>query len=550
MNIKRIPGLLAAVTVFAAAAPGQLVITSSGPIRLSYGTLRITGTIYADSASVIRSGSFVVARIGATSRSYLATAVKSIYFSGSRGNDQFINYTNIPASIYGSWGADYLRGGSGNDRIYGGSDNDRIYGGSGADEIYGGTGEDVIYGQGGNDLIAGQQHDDWVDGGSGRDRIHGNDGQDYLRGGTGNDEMFGGADRDTMFGDAGADVLVSIGGGFDQLRGGTGDDNLWMDSTDAALDATSAETASGHVHRVVNFEAVRVPAFSYHFATPKELNGQNLLDPFPIPGHYGLKNNFRANPLFPGSGPTNWDADQGSIGDCHVIASLAALGEASPGHVRKMVADLGDGTFAVRFMKSGQEKYYRVDADLYVKTNGMPLYANLGTEDCLWVAIIEKAYAFFRKGDGAYKSIQGGKDTLYPHFDVNMTVRTVAELVTPQQVIDWDNAGSPAGSTKTKIGIATRLFLNQVHGFRQLGVPVITGAVSSISNTTPLVHGGKNNTWRRGSHVQMIKRVIFDSGNYPIGVELYNPHGEATQVTNLGRIYFCLTRAVAMPSKR
>jgi hypothetical protein len=48
----------------------------------------------------------------------------------------------------------------------------------------------------------------------------------------------------------------------------------------------------------------------------------------------------------------------------------------------------------------------RVDADL--PTFGSLCYAGVGAQQSIWVPIIEKAFAFFRKNDGNYSSIESG----------------------------------------------------------------------------------------------------------------------------------------------
>ena len=91
-----------------------------------------------------------------------------------------------------------------------------------------------------------------------------------------------------------------------------------------------------------------------------------------------------------------------------------------------------------------------------------------------------------------------------------------------------------------------------MHARRQVGIPVTIAAVSDVKNTTPFVYnpGEEDNTWRRGQHVQMIKRVIFNRSNVAIGMELYNPYRSSITITDLSRIYFCMKPAGAIPSKR
>lgn len=85
----------------------------------------------------------------------------------------------IPATLNGGAGHDYLRGGRG------------------ADQINGGDGRDQIMGLSGADVLNGDAGNDWIDGGLGAD---------ILNGGAGNDRLF-----------------AVDGGGTDTLDGGDND---------------------------------------------------------------------------------------------------------------------------------------------------------------------------------------------------------------------------------------------------------------------------------------------------------------------------------------
>lgn len=139
--------------------------------------------------------------------------------------DRYNSYSckGLPATIWGTEGADDLRGTSQSDVIVGLGGNDTIYGEGGNDIICGGDGNDNISGGSGNDELFG---------GDGQDRITGGPGSDVIKGGYGNDRLWGngesGWDRpysDTLEGEEGDDFLV----GYmydDILRGGPGNDEL------------------------------------------------------------------------------------------------------------------------------------------------------------------------------------------------------------------------------------------------------------------------------------------------------------------------------------
>lgn len=246
----------------------------------------------------------------------------------------------------------------------------------------------VIYGFGGNDLL--RVANSVMIGGS-------------IIGGDGDDQLFDNAmGAFTLDGGAGDDLLVSVGGGADTLIGGAGIDSFWLDSTDTLSDAESAETAGKTVHRIAQFYQPYTSSTTDSRYVSMDIAGQNLTDPT---AGYSYRN-FAGTPLFV-DGPQYNDIRQGYLGDCYYLASLAAMADTDPALVRQMIAPLGDGTFAVRFYRGGQEVYLRLDADLPAN-GGSLVYAGVGPDNELWVPLMEKAYAYFRYGQNSYSSIEGG----------------------------------------------------------------------------------------------------------------------------------------------
>ena len=57
----------------------------------------------------------------------------------------------------------------------------------------------------------------------------------------------------------------------------------------------------------------------------------------------------------------------------------------------------------------GDSVFVRVDAPArQTRRHRLPALRQLGAQGSMWVAIMEKAYAFFRTGEGTYQSIEGG----------------------------------------------------------------------------------------------------------------------------------------------
>ena len=122
------------------------------------------------------------------------------------------------------------------------------------------------------------------------------------------------------------------------------------------------------------------------------------------------------------------DVDQGALGDCYLLASLASISAMRPFfHIPDMFSTNGDGTWSVRFYDGADKHFVTVDTFLPTTTSGYAIYAgwggghrtNAGNE--LWVALAEKAYVQYNEmnligqdGTNTYAGIEGG----WPHNSV------------------------------------------------------------------------------------------------------------------------------------
>lgn len=305
-----------------------------------------------------------------------------------------------------------------------------------------------------------------------------------VYGGTGNDTVYdNGSDVASLYGEDGDDLVVSIGGGADQVYGGTGLDSFWADSGDTLADADSAETAARSVHKVTAFVQ---PTTDPTQAVSLEIAGQDIVDPTAT---YAYSSTFVGKPLF-ADGPQYNDIRQGALGDCYFLASLSAIAQTDPGLIQQSITALGDGTYAVRFYSAGVEKYYRVDAQLPTSYSN-PAYAKLtrnGGE--LWVALLEKAFAQFRKGTNSYPSIEAGS--------MSEGYKAIANA-----------AYSSLGTTSLSAdSLAQRMATELASGHA-----VTAGSLSSP--TTPIV----------GSHAYEIHMVTQDATTGTWYVTVYNPWG-------------------------
>jgi hypothetical protein len=123
--------------------------------------------------------------------------------------------------------------------------------------------------------------------------------------------------------------------------------------------------------------------------------------------------------LFGAGGPSYRDVEQGAVGDCWLLASLAEAAARAPSDIENMFTYIGTamengalvGLYTVRFFNSdGTAKYVTVDTELPAGGTYYDHVTNaLGTQ-ALWVALAEKAYAV-ANGFGCVTSSDPGSDS-------------------------------------------------------------------------------------------------------------------------------------------
>ena len=423
-------------------------------VALSGTNLLLITNDVATSVSISLSGSNLRLNEVGTARSwtYSLSSVANVEIRGGAGNDRFVNgVSSVTACFLGNGGNDYLEGNAG------------------IDQLRGGLGNDTVKGMGGNDYLFGGGADDVLLGG---------DGNDQMFGGEGNDQLNGGAGTDTMNGEGGNDILIAIDGGTaDQLNGGLGSDAIWLDVSGLVRDVVSGLESVDKVQAVANFAN----------GADKSLNGDSIADPAAKSGHVYKK--FSGKALFSSTGPSMDDVRQGALGDCYLLAGLASIAKDSPLALRQNVVDFNDGTYGIQL----GGKFYREDADLAVSSSysNNPAYAQFGRESSIWVAMVEKAFAHYRKPEGTFASIEGGWSV-----EINRAL------------------GSTSAGTKniSYYGTATNL-ANDLANKLATGQAVTIGFLSGSGAN--IVTG----------HMYSVARVVRDASNNITGVVLRNPWG-------------------------
>lgn len=303
--------------------------------------------------------------------------------------------------------------------------------------------------------------------------------------------VYGGAGKDIINNDAtgstaGAyNTVVTIGGGSDTVSGNGVSTYFWVDSSDT-VNATVADIAGGRVQTVSAFYQPWSTDPNNANYVPLQLLGQNLKDPTDS----GVEQTVPGTSLW-GAGPALNDVRQGQLGDCFLMASLDSLAFSEPARLYQIAVDLGDGTYAVRFVRSGVVSYVRVDADL------SSLQAAVSSSGGMWVPVIEKAYAYYRTGANTYASL-----------DTGWMYATLQDLGCAASNILIPSPASETAQTDSALAATIESGLAAGHGL-SIGTP------ATILDGAPLI----------ASHAYAVLGVYYDSAAASWEIQLRNPWG-------------------------
>jgi hypothetical protein len=111
-------------------------------------------------------------------------------------------------------------------------------------------------------------------------------------------------------------------------------------------------------------------------------------------------------------GITYDDIKQGLIGDCSLLAALAAIAKRRPALLDEMIAMEENGTFTVVFynVEKGMEimRKATILPGFPVNSRGL-VYGRSKEKTELWVSILEKAYAVLKGAQGGYRWMDEGE---------------------------------------------------------------------------------------------------------------------------------------------
>ena len=102
--------------------------------------------------------------------------------------------------------------------------------------------------------------------------------------------------------------------------------------------------------------------------------------------NFSVSYSASAKPLFAASGPSMNDINQGYLGDCYLLSSLAEVAFQNSGLISSMITSNGNDTYGVRFYENGVANYVTVSNSL---ANGGNEF-NCGAD--IWGSIVEQGY--------------------------------------------------------------------------------------------------------------------------------------------------------------
>ena len=100
----------------------------------------------------------------------------------------------------------------------------------------------------------------------------------------------------------------------------------------------------------------------------------------------------KSTPLYGSSGPSINDVNQGNLGDCYLLSSLAEVAYQNPSLITSMITANGGNTYGVCFVVNGVTEYVTVSNTL---ANGGNIF-NSGP--AVWASLVEQAYAELQVG--------------------------------------------------------------------------------------------------------------------------------------------------------
>ena len=139
--------------------------------------------------------------------------------------------------------------------------------------------------------------------------------------------------------------------------------------------------------------------------------------------------------LYSASGPSMNDINQGYLGDCYLLASLAELAQQNSAAITSMITDNGNNTYGVRFYVNGTPQYVTVSNLL---ANGGHAF---NSAPVLWASLVEQGYAQLQ-ASGALTGNRYSGNSFSSIGNGGVPGYALAEITGASQITEFAGSGS------------------------------------------------------------------------------------------------------------
>jgi Calpain family cysteine protease len=217
-------------------------------------------------------------------------------------------------------------------------------------------------------------------------------------------------------------------------------------------------------------------------------------------------------PLFGSDGiEPNSQVNQGELGDCYFLSSVAAVAASDPGFIQSHIWENANGTYTVKLYQNGQPVDVTVLPDL---PDGGGAYDHIPADGALYVALYEKAFAQL---EGGYGNIGNGG------WPQNALATITGKSTTAE---NWDN-GSNTFEQILTLGFAGNAgsppSLSTIQALLASGQPV----TAATTGHDVWIDNDKNDPLEVvGDHAYRVESVTTDPQTGQQMITLVNPWGQ------------------------
>jgi len=234
------------------------------------------------------------------------------------------------------------------------------------------------------------------------------------------------------------------------------------------------------------------------------------------------------SPLY-ADGVSMWDINQGNLGDCFLLAPLAAVAARNPSAIESMITDNGNGSYGVCFVVGGKDEYVTVNDQL---ANGGDIF-NRGADD--WGGLLEKAYAQLQAGGNVTGNPTGFGNSYTNLANGGSPEAALAAITGASVIIDYvadggswksyafdaDSLTVPNGGNTGKV-LSTDSGISNDELFARLAADIAAGDYLVLSSNKDAKNASGKTTLVE-DHAMAICDVDTATGM----LEVYNPWGTA-----------------------